>query len=381
MAGRKYPGVYPTPDGQWRASWRSSNGKQQSKRGFDSALAAHKHRMRMIGAAERGELVAAPGTFGDWFDRWLRDRKPYLEGTSFESYEQAGRLRLKPHFGRAKLVKLTRDDVRAFTAELADAGELAPKTINNTLTCLHACLEDAVHEGLLPKNPAQGRKGAKGRGIKLPYEKPEMDYLRLYEIPPYLDACASEYRPIAELLIGTGMRVSEVCALRVRHLDLDRGHVLVARQRKGDGEGGTKGDKADRVEIGARLVGILRDHLAREAEHRAVGQSAYVFLRPSGHRRSKGGQPYTRHRLYDLHKQAAKQLGRDALRVHDLRHTAAASWLACGLPLMYVQRQLRHRQYQTTVDEYGHLEESFMRDAPARVEAAIWEGRLEPAAD
>lgn len=382
MAGkRKYPGVYATSDGKWRATWRTSNGRQQMKRGFESAIAAHKYRTKMLVKADEGELVAGPGTFAEFFDRWLRGRKPYLEDRTWSGYETVGRLQLKPFFGAKKLTKIDRDDVREFTAQLVDADGLKPKTINNCLTILHAAFEDAVDDGLLAKNPARGRKGAKGRGIKLPYEKPEMDFLRLYEIPTYIAAAPDEYRVIAELLIGTGMRCSEVCALRVRHVDFDRGHVLVARQRKGDGEGGTKGDKIDRVEIGDRLVGILRDHLAREAEHRAVGPDDHVFMRPTREdaRATAAGTPYDRHRIYDLHKLTAAKLGRDTLRAHDLRHTAAASWLACGLPLMYVQRQLRHRQYQTTVDEYGHLEESFMRDAPARVEAAIWQGELEPA--
>ena len=71
--------------------------------------------------------------------------------------------------------------------------------------------------------------------------------------------------------------------------------------------------------------------------------------------------------------QAAAHLGlRESLRLHDLRHTAAASWLAAGLPLIYVQRQLAHADHQTTVKQYGHLEESFMRGTPGRVEQAIW---------
>ena len=68
---------------------------------------------------------------------------------------------------------------------------------------------------------------------------------------------------------------------------------------------------------------------------------------------------------------------RESLRLHDLRHTAAASWLAAGLPLIYVQRQLGHASITTTERQYGHLEKSFLRGAARRAEAAIWEGRFE----
>jgi hypothetical protein len=58
-----------------------------------------------------------------------------------------------------------------------------------------------------------------------------------------------------------------------------------------------------------------------------------------------------------------------------LRHTAAASWLAAGLPLIYVQRQLGHASITTTQQVYGHLEESFLRGAADRVERLIWTPR------
>ena len=65
----------------------------------------------------------------------------------------------------------------------------------------------------------------------------------------------------------------------------------------------------------------------------------------------------------DLHKHALEDAAlRRTLRLHDLRHTAAASWLAAGLPLIYVQRQLGHASITTTQQVYGHLEESL----PAR---------------
>ena len=56
------------------------------------------------------------------------------------------------------------------------------------------------------------------------------------------------------------------------------------------------------------------------------------------------GQPLDRSHVSNAwHKHALEDAGlRQTLRLHDLRHTAAASWLAAGLPLIYVQRQLGH---------------------------------------
>ena len=43
----------------------------------------------------------------------------------------------------------------------------------------------------------------------------------LHEIPLYLDSCADVYRPLAELLIATGMRISEALALRVGDVEIE----------------------------------------------------------------------------------------------------------------------------------------------------------------
>jgi integrase len=55
-----------------------------------------------------------------------------------------------------------------------------------------------------------------------------------------------------------------------------------------------------------------------------------------------------------------------------LRRTAAASWLAAGLSLVYVRRQLGHASITTTEQVYGHVEDGFLRGAADRVERLSW---------
>jgi len=90
----------------------------------------------------------------------------------------------------------------AALAEEVEAGELAAKTVNNALGTLVVCLNDAVKDGLIPTNPAL-------RVQRLPPAHIERDDLRLDEVPLYLDACSEIHRPLAELLIGSGLRISE----------------------------------------------------------------------------------------------------------------------------------------------------------------------------
>ena len=249
-----------------------------------------------------------------------------------------------------------------------DPERISNKTINNSLMVLRLALGHAEEDGLIARNPAATPAGARER-IMLPVEHREMDYLRLYEIPQYLDECSPAYRPLAEVLIACGLRISEALVLTFTDVDFEAGTLRILRSGKREGTGSTKGDRFRSVDFGPRIAGILRDLCANRTEHTANALAAPLFV-------DTEGEPFERRYVSGQeHKKALRRADlRGSLRLHDLRHTAAASWLACGLPLIYIQRQLGHASIKTTERAYGHLEESFLRGAAQRVEAAIWDG-------
>lgn len=375
-------GVYPyrTTNGlRWRFVFRRSDGTQTSKRGFMSERAARAARRRLIEQVERGEVRHTRETFGRYWERWLARRKPYLEVGTWAGYEVNGRKRLVPAFGHCSLGELSVDDIREFVAELAeavDAGELAAKTVNNALGTLVVCLNDAVEDRLIAVNPAL-------RVPRLPPSHIERDYLRLEEIPRYLEGCSNVYRPLAELLIGSGLRISEALALRLYDLELEDtgGVVVVYRSRKKDAIGSTKSDRFRSVEIGPALCAVLRDQMARRAELAAGDRAdALLFVMPvrtvkcsHGRWESTGpARPLDRNTVSrDWHKQALEDAALRDMPLHALRHTAAAAWLAAGNSLMYVQRQLGHADINTTERYYGHLERHVLAAGAVATEEAI----------
>jgi integrase len=174
---------------------------------------------------------------------------------------------------------------------------------------------------------------------------------------------------LAELLIGTGTRIGEALALTWADVDWRSSAIHVRRAIKQGGSiGSTKSDRARRVELGPRLLGILRDLHAIEREL-STGADADALVFPG-----EDGRPRNRtHVSKWAHRETLRRAGlRQTIRLHDLRHSAAASWIAAGLPLIYVQRQLGHSTVATTEGLYGHLAESFVRHAAAQAEAMIW---------
>lgn len=366
-------GVYPyeTAAGTlWRYVTRRSDGSLTSKRGFTSETAARTARRRITEKRERGEIIHTKETFGVFFPRWLARRKPYLGEGTWSAYERDGRLRLLPALESMPLGRMEVEDVRALVDEMAesmDAGEIAPKTINNTLGTLVVCLNAAVQERLMVSNPAL-------QVPRLPPGDIERDYLRLHEIPIYLDSCSALYRPLAETLIGAGPRISETLALRRKDLELeDSGGVIVVYS--------TKSGRSRSIEIGRGLSQVLLDHLNQRAE--AAGgddPNARVFVMPARTRKRDQGRwegngdggPMDRTTVSrDWHKAALQDASLRDMPLHALRHTAAAAWLAGGNSLKYVKDQLGHADIGTTERYYGHLERHVLAAGAVATEEAI----------
>jgi integrase len=217
----------------------------------------------------------------------------------------------------------------------------------------------------------------------LPAAHIEREYLRLHEIPVYLDSCSDAYRPLAQLLIGSGLRISEALGLRVSDLELEPrgGAIIVHRSRKRDGVGSTKSDRFRSVEIGQGLAQTLRDHVAARGETSASEAAQdHVFVMPTRVRkrdlgrwhRQGAGEPMDRTTVSrDWHKSALQDAGLRDMPLHALRHTAAAAWLSAGNSLMYVQRQLGHSNITTTERYYGHLERHVLAAGAIATEEAI----------
>ncbi len=371
---------YQTKDGaRWRYVARRSDGKQTSKRGFTSPMAARAAFRRVCEQVERGEVRHSTHTFGSWWEQWLRSRKPHVQAGTWSAYEVDGRKRLLPAFREVPLHGLSGEVIAAWMeeqAEAVDAGEYAPKTINNTLGTLVVCLNAAVKQRLMAGNPALEVERLAPAHI-------EREYLRLQEIPVYLDACSETYRPLAEVLVGAGLRISEALALKVRDLELagDGGAIVVYRSRKGDGDGFTKSQRFRSVEIGPSLSRGLAEQVSRRAKMSGSDPGgAYLFVMPTrtvkgehGRWHGKGdGERMNRNTVSrDWHKEALQDAALRDMPLHALRHTAAAAWLAGGNSLMYVQRQLGHSDIATTERYYGHLERRVLAAGAVATEEAI----------
>ena len=125
-------------------------------------------------AALREEIGTSPKpkpglTFGEWIDFWYRTySKPGLRATTAAGYENSIYKHIIPSIGHLLLNNITADDLQIFYADLKSGGRLirgeiygkglSDRSVRACGICCKSALEQAVEDGLLRRNPADGCK-------------------------------------------------------------------------------------------------------------------------------------------------------------------------------------------------------------------------------
>lgn len=149
-------------------------------------------------------------------------------------------------------------------------------------------------------------------------------------------------RAILELLYSCGLRVSELCDLKIGDLFFGEGYIRVTG----------KGDKQRLVPVSD----IARDRVQLYLEtRRAAGGGDTLFLNNRGSR-------LTRVMIFTIIRQAALRAGiNKRISPHTFRHSFATHLLEGGANIRQVQELLGHENILTT-EIYTHLDSTHLRD-------------------
>lgn len=142
---------------------------------------------------------------------------------------------------------------------------------------------------------------------------------------------------LVRLTLGSGLRVSEVAALKLADIHLsDREAFLVVQK----GKGGKKRDVYLDQELAAHLAEFIQ--LKETAWKEPTGPDAPLFA-------GRGGRHYTTTALHISFKKALAAAGLPpGYSIHSARHTYATLLLAKTKNLRFVQKQLGHASLSMT---------------------------------
>lgn len=233
--------------------------------------------------------------------------------------------------GRVEITTISAEDIDAFK-ELLKKQRYTSKSISRKLNSIKAFFRFLLSEGTITHNPADGVAHPKfDQSIPRMLSKVEYRALR--------DACRPDVRmaAVVELLLQTGMRISELAALEIQEVDLDHNVILVKAQN-------SRGDR--KVPLNASAKRVLTEYLAI----RPRAREKTLFL-------TKTCRPFLVRNIRTALDRYFRLAGIRDAKVNDLRHTFIVEQLKAGTPLVYVSQLVGHKRI-TTTEKYLQLIEA-----------------------
>ena len=276
-------------------------------------------------AAERAKMKAVP-LYAELAAQHMADAQ--LHQRSYSTTEMYMRRHIVTRWGKTRLTDI---DPRAVAQWLAAkrAEGLAPASVLKLKVIFARSFELGAQWSIAgcERNPV--------RGVKLPPVNNARQVYITREEAGRLVVAARDSRnpllgPIVELLLLTGMRVSELLSARWSDVDLERRSLFVPAAK-----------------TGSRHVPLAQAAAAVIERLPKAKDAVFLFPRP--------GDPENHLTTVKHGWQTARGVaGLPKLRIHDLRHSAASFMVNSGVDLFAVGKVLGHASIQST-QRYAHL--------------------------
>ena len=243
------------------------------------------------------------------------------------------------------VTKVTLDDLHGFAAAMGDLG-VAPRSQARIISGVKSLFKFLYLDGYRQDDPSELLEAPK-IGRHLP------DVLTVQEIDRIISQInlsqpeGQRNKAMIETMYSCGLRVSELCSLKMEDLFLDEGFIRVTG----------KGSKQRLVPISGRAVHEIQLYLMDRCHIEIKpGAEAYLFLS------IRRGRPLSRVMVFDIVKNLTAMAGIEkTVSPHTFRHSFATHLLEGGANLRAIQCMLGHEKIATT-EIYTHIDRSRLRE-------------------
>lgn len=255
------------------------------------------------------------------------------------------------HISSTSISEITPDILENFIASLHQ--NYKPKTVKRKIASLKAFFHYLEYKELIDSNPFNKVHVKFREPVILPKTVPlhtiEILLSTIYKqlstaITTYQRRNALRDAAVIELLFATGMRISELCSLKMNAVNLYDGTILIYG----------KGSKERRIQIGNDdVIDILEKY--KTDFHAEIQSCGHFFVNQKGNPLSDQSvrrmiNKYTSLAAIELH-----------ITPHMFRHTFATSLLEADVDIRYIQEMLGHSSINIT-EIYTHVAMAKQRD-------------------
>ena len=262
--------------------------------------------------------------------------------TTYEAHHYVFKNHILPGLGDIPLAELTSEMVGDFLEERRRFGNHRPgssglgeETMRHIHRLLQQCMDQAMRDGLLTENPAKAFRYRKSTTVKANIMTP-------LEMEDYLDAAERlGYLPMFMLALTTGLRQSELIALKWSDLDIESRTMTIAENRAVvRRELVEYGNQTRTIALTPEVIDLLI------MEHAKHPNSPLMFMHPATQR------TYSPQMVRRMHNEIIKEARIDHIRFTDLRHTCAILALKTGMDTKELAKMLGHYRPAITRQNY-----------------------------
>lgn len=231
-------------------------------------------------------------------------------------------------------LKASNDDIKKYIKSL---DSIAATSLARKMSSLRGFFEFLVKKAYISRSPMDSIEGPKlGRYLPDVLTVPEVT--ELIEIEPK-DNFSFRNRTILELLYSSGLRISELVALKIENINLDAGLVKVMG----------KGSKERTIPLNDFTLEFLEKYIKDIRPGMLKGyQMDALFL-------NNHGKILTRQAVFKMIKKRGEEIGlKKNISPHTLRHSFATHLLQNGADIRFIQELLGHSDVATT-EIYTHI--------------------------
>lgn len=276
----------------------------------------------------------------------LTDGLSYSTARGYRSYITR---HIKPKWGSTPLVEVKALEVTDWLKSLP----LSPKTRGQIRALMHLLFERAMLWGLieLQRNPIEL---VKIKGTSKRQKRPQV--LAPEKFQELVAVLREPYKTMATVAMCTGLRVSEVLALRWEHIDFDAGVMLVQQGVVNGRIGKLKTEASgDEVPLDPAFAEVLKQRKGDKTD-------GLVFASPV-----TGGCYYAGMIQRQILRPKGEEIGIARLGWHTFRHTYRSLLDETGAPIGVQQKLMRHSNVSTTMNVYGNATLRAKQEANSKV--------------
>ncbi|RYD02537.1 tyrosine recombinase XerD [Desulforamulus aquiferis] len=247
--------------------------------------------------------------------------------------------------GVSSLSEANRNHILTHLYKLQKEGK-APATISRHLAALKHFYRFLLAEGAVAEDYTLNLESPK-LAQRLPQVLSTGEVENLLSQPQLVDPAGMRDKAMLELIYATGIRVSEMVALDIQHVELEMGYIRCFG----------KGSKERIIPLGSVAARFVQEYLARARVKLTKGkpENQALFVNVQGKRLTRQG-------FWKIIKKYAREGKIDKpITPHTLRHSFATHLLENGADLRSVQEMLGHADISTT-QIYTHLTKLRLRE-------------------